>query len=355
MSRAAPAKPVLGLHRGWPHAWRRNLCRPMRRGGGDAGRLDLSGEDRILALLAAAFSAPVNAAVLVKLRHASALWAQGDKSLAQIYLEHLRLPKLETEEQAFRPFLADQLIASGHSPRDLCKVLGFDLSKGLRKFDSDQPRDDHGRWTSGGGSGDAASAGGSSARGSSGSDGRALRSARAGASLPARAHSNPWAAAAAPVAFSLHPLRWRLATVRSCSPRSRPRPLVVLRAAIQRPCSGVNDGGSPTPDRCWGHHQTMVKFRVGDFNQGWMPRAVVPAQHLAFETACLAQGQNAFEISDRSGAIRMPDRHVFAFSRINFVGDHAIEKIRWRQLLFVAQTTIRRQRAMRPKASSGRT
>jgi hypothetical protein len=142
----------------------------MRRGGGDAGRLDLSGEDRILALLAAAFSAPVNAAVLVKLRHASALWAQGDKSLAQIYLEHLRLPKLETEEQAFRPFLADQLIASGHSPRDLCKVLGFDLSKGLRKFDSDQPRDDHGRWTSGGGSGDAASAGGSSARGSSGSD-----------------------------------------------------------------------------------------------------------------------------------------------------------------------------------------
>ena len=142
----------------------------MRRGGGDAGRLDLSGEDRILALLAAAFSAPVNAAVLVKLRHASALWAQGDKSLAQIYLEHLRLPKLETEEQAFRPFLADQLIASGHSPRDLCKVLGFDLSKGLRKFSSDQPRDDHGRWTSGGGSGDAASAGGSSARGSSGSD-----------------------------------------------------------------------------------------------------------------------------------------------------------------------------------------
>jgi len=140
---------------------------PMRRDGGDAGGLDLSGEDRILALLAAAFSAPVNAAVLVKLRHASALWAQGDKSLAQIHLEHLRLPKLETEEQAFRLFLADQLIASGYSPRGLCKVLGFDLPKGLRKFDSDQPRDDHGRWASGGGGGDAASAGGSPARGSS--------------------------------------------------------------------------------------------------------------------------------------------------------------------------------------------
>jgi hypothetical protein len=140
---------------------------PMRRDGEGAETLDLSGEDRILALLTAAFSAPVNAAVLVKLRHASALWAQGDKSLAQIHLEHLRLPKLESGEQAFRLFLADHLIASGHSPRDLCKVLGFDLPKDLRKFDSDQPRDDHGRWTSGGGSGDAGSAEGSSARGSS--------------------------------------------------------------------------------------------------------------------------------------------------------------------------------------------
>jgi len=138
---------------------------PMRHDGGDAGRLDLSGEDRILALLTAAFSAPVNAAVLIKLRHASKLWRQGDKSLAQIHLEQLRLPKLETEEQAFRLFLADQLIASGHSPRDLCKVLGFDLPKGLRKFSPDQTRDDHGRWTSGGR--DAGSAGGSSARGSS--------------------------------------------------------------------------------------------------------------------------------------------------------------------------------------------
>jgi hypothetical protein len=58
----------------------------MRRGGGDAGRLDLSGEDRILALLTVTFSAPVSAALLVKLRHASKLWGQGDKSLAQIHL-----------------------------------------------------------------------------------------------------------------------------------------------------------------------------------------------------------------------------------------------------------------------------
>ncbi len=81
---------------------------------------------------------------------------QGDKSLAQIHLEQLRLPKLETGEQAFRLFLADQLIASGHSPQGLCKALGFDLPKGLRKFSPDQARDDHGRWTSGGGGGETA-------------------------------------------------------------------------------------------------------------------------------------------------------------------------------------------------------
>jgi len=129
---------------------------PMQRDGEGAETLDLSGEDRILALLATAFSAPVNAALLVKLRHASKLWAQGEKSLAQIHLEHLRLPKLDSGEQAFRLFLADQLIASGHSPRRLCKVLGFALPKGLRKFSPDQARDDHGRWTSGGGGGEPA-------------------------------------------------------------------------------------------------------------------------------------------------------------------------------------------------------
>jgi hypothetical protein len=122
---------------------------PMRRG----GTLDLSGEDRILALLSAAFAAPVDPAVLAKLRRAAELWAQGDKCLAQIHLEHLRLPKLESEEQAFRLFLADRLIASGYPPRGLCEALGFDLPEGLAKYNPDEPRDDHGRWTTGGASG----------------------------------------------------------------------------------------------------------------------------------------------------------------------------------------------------------
>ena len=110
------------------------LVAPMRRGGGDAAGLDLSGEDRILALLAVAFAAPVNPAVLGKLRRAGELWAQGDKCLAQIHLAHLRLPRLESEEQAFGLFLADRLIASGHSPRGLCEALGFDLPEGLKKY-----------------------------------------------------------------------------------------------------------------------------------------------------------------------------------------------------------------------------
>ena len=129
---------------------------PMSRDGGDT--LDFSGEDRILALLAAAYSAPVNPAVLGKLRRAAELWAQGEKCLAQIHLAHLRLPKLESEEQAFGLFLADQLIASGHSPRELCKALGFDLPQGLKKYNPDEPRDDHGRWTTGGASGTEAAA-----------------------------------------------------------------------------------------------------------------------------------------------------------------------------------------------------
>jgi hypothetical protein len=138
----------------------------MRRGGGDAGTLDLFGEDRILALLAAVFSAPVNPAVLGKLRRASELRVQGDKCLAHIQIEHLRLPKLETEEQAFRLFLADHLIESGQSPREICRALGFDLPEGLKKYDPDEPRDDHGRRTTGGASGgstgDAPARGGSS-------------------------------------------------------------------------------------------------------------------------------------------------------------------------------------------------
>ena len=173
------------------------LVAPMRRGG---DTLDLSGEDRILALLSAAFAAPINPAVLGKLRRAAEVWAQGDKCLAQIHLAHLRLPKLESDEQAFRLFLADQLIASGHSSRELCGALGFDLPEGLKKYNPDEPRDDHGRWTSGEASG--GSAGGSpDGGGSSRSHADAPSSAAAsGAEVTADVAAASGAEAAADVA-----------------------------------------------------------------------------------------------------------------------------------------------------------
>jgi hypothetical protein len=115
------------------------LLAPLRRNASGVENLDLCGEDRILAALTAALMAPVDAAILGKLRRASDLWARGEKSLAQIYLTQLRLPSID-EEQALRLHLADRLIASGFSPRELCKQLGFELPAGLKKYSPDQPR-----------------------------------------------------------------------------------------------------------------------------------------------------------------------------------------------------------------------
>ncbi len=127
------------------------ILAPMRRDGAGAEILDLSGEDRILAALTATFLAPVDIALLGKLRHASDLWSRGEKSLAQIYITQLSLPRID-EARAFRLFLADRLMAAGFSPRELCKQLGFDLPAGLKKYSPDQPRDEQGRWTVAGGS-----------------------------------------------------------------------------------------------------------------------------------------------------------------------------------------------------------
>jgi hypothetical protein len=115
------------------------ILAPMRRDGTGAEGLDLYGEDRILAALTATFLASVDVALLAKLRHASDLWSRGEKSLAQIYLTQLSLPRID-EPQAFQLFLADRLMASGFSPRELCKQLGFELPAGLKKYSPDQPR-----------------------------------------------------------------------------------------------------------------------------------------------------------------------------------------------------------------------
>ncbi|WP_244406146.1 hypothetical protein [Methylocella silvestris] len=103
----------------------------------------------MLALLCAGFFTPVDARILTKLRRAGEFFAKGEKALAQIHLAQLGLPPLRAE-QALRLALADRLIETGFDPGALCKSLGFDLPAGLKKFNPDQPRDEHGRWTSGG-------------------------------------------------------------------------------------------------------------------------------------------------------------------------------------------------------------
>jgi hypothetical protein len=133
------------------------ILAPLRRNAAGVETLDLSGEDRILAALTAAFLAPVDAALLGKLRRACALWTLGEKSLAQIHLAQLRLPPVGADE-ALRLHLADRLMAEGFAPRELCKELGFALPAGLKKYSPDQPRDEQGRWTSGAGGGGSSSA-----------------------------------------------------------------------------------------------------------------------------------------------------------------------------------------------------
>ena len=133
------------------------ILAPLRRNAAGVETLDLSGEDRILAALTAAFLAPVDAALLGKLRRACALWTLGEKSLAQIHLAQLRLPPVGADE-ALRLHLADRLMAEGFAPRELCKELGFELPAGLKKYSPDQPRDEQGRWTDGAGGGGSSSA-----------------------------------------------------------------------------------------------------------------------------------------------------------------------------------------------------
>jgi hypothetical protein len=101
-------------------------------------------------VLQATFRQPVDPGILGTLRRASEVWSRGDKGLASIYLVQLPIPRLDYENQAYSLFLADRLIASGYAARELGKALGFDLPIGLKTYNPDELRDDHGRWTTGG-------------------------------------------------------------------------------------------------------------------------------------------------------------------------------------------------------------
>jgi hypothetical protein len=89
--------------------------------------LDEPAEERLLALLAAAYGRPVERRVLGNIHRASQYRCDGQESLASIELALTGLPPLTDEYKAsYRLYLADQLIAGGVAPREVTKALGID-------------------------------------------------------------------------------------------------------------------------------------------------------------------------------------------------------------------------------------
>jgi hypothetical protein len=78
--------------------------------------------------------------VMVTLRKASDLLRRGDKTLAHVQLSFCRVPPFETNEQAFRPFAANELLEAGVSPRRLMKVLDLDPASDDR-YNRPMPKD----------------------------------------------------------------------------------------------------------------------------------------------------------------------------------------------------------------------
>lgn len=121
---------------------------------GASGALDLCDRERLHALLAVCYGAPP-AGAAQKLARADAVYMSGDACLAHVHLAQLGLPPID-ERQAFAGFLADRLLKAGLAPAALEKALGLEREERFGKYDPDQPRDERGRWTSGGaGSADA--------------------------------------------------------------------------------------------------------------------------------------------------------------------------------------------------------
>ncbi len=115
------------------------------------------GEDRLFALLAAAHGRPMPPDLPRHLDEAFAHWRRGDRALANIRLAFARIPRLDDRSDAYRLFLAEELLDAGMSSAALMKGLGFDApARGLAKYDPNQPRvpagsgRNSGRWGSGG-------------------------------------------------------------------------------------------------------------------------------------------------------------------------------------------------------------
>jgi hypothetical protein len=117
-----------------------------------------SDRPRLLALLTAAYGQSPPSDLLVHLESAARFWKQGDKALANIRLAFARLPRLDDEADAYRLFLAENMLDDGVTPDALMKLLDVAASHStLTKYDPDQPRvpagngRNSGQWTSGAG------------------------------------------------------------------------------------------------------------------------------------------------------------------------------------------------------------
>ncbi len=101
-------------------------------------------DERLTVLLTAAYGREASPLVLHFAKRASLRWRRGEAALAHIELAFARLPRLATEEDAFRLFLAEALLDDGLAPQNLARHLGLLLAQApahpLVKYDPDQPR-----------------------------------------------------------------------------------------------------------------------------------------------------------------------------------------------------------------------
>jgi hypothetical protein len=111
--------------------------RVYKRRGESLLALDMD-EERLLALTSAVYGRQMSPKVMHFVRRASEQLRRGDRVLAQIELAFARFPRLEGREDAFRLFLAEDLLANGFTPRRLTRELGFDPR--LLKYDPNQSR-----------------------------------------------------------------------------------------------------------------------------------------------------------------------------------------------------------------------
>ena len=116
-------------------------------------------EERLLALLSAAYGPRQAAKAISHVRRATECWSGGDIARAEIHLSLTGLQKLtEADNDAKRLFLADSLLQSGVAPTDICKALNVetpsdDLTHKLYNPGEDRnPKGDgvqSGEWTTG--------------------------------------------------------------------------------------------------------------------------------------------------------------------------------------------------------------